>query len=201
VPTNFSISSVLPLSQRFLEGADEFLDIVGSSFISTVLTATEDHELTRNYMVVMTIMEHASPEKTASGIPASELRTFMEHMRDTLKTLSSDLHWLRSGTLKGHHELLLRTVAYFSMRPSFLKVFLVNEGMEAVAKFYASRKKNDTPDHIVAQSILLLVNSALMSLSEEGTNVKKGIVLLRKQVFLGSLFAAFLWIPNMLLVL
>jgi hypothetical protein len=168
------------------EGADEFVDNVGSCFISTALTATEDQELTRSYMMMITIMEHASPEKTASGIPASELHTFMDHTRDTLKTLSSDRNWLRSGTLNEHRELLLRTVYYFSLRPSFLKIFLANEGMEAVAKFYASRKKNDTPDHMVAQLILLLVSSALMGLSEEGVHLERGFSTIEKTGLLGQ---------------
>jgi hypothetical protein len=36
------------------------------------------------------VIENASPEKIALGIPESELRTFIEHTRDTLDTLSSD---------------------------------------------------------------------------------------------------------------
>jgi hypothetical protein len=171
------------------EGADEFVDNVGSSFISTVLTATEDqedHELTPVYALILAVAKNASPDKIASGIPESELRTFIEHMRDTLDTTSFDRNWLRSGTLNEHHELLLRAVACFSMHSSFLKIFLANEGMEAVAKLYASRKKNDTPDRIVAQSILLLVSNALMGLSENGAQLERGFNAIEKSGLLGQ---------------
>jgi hypothetical protein len=123
------------------KGAGEFIDTVGSYFISTNLTATGDRELMLAYMMMITVIQHASPEKIASGIPESELHTFIEHTLNTLDMLSTNRNWLRSGILKVYHELLLRVVARFLSQPFFLKIFLSNGGMEAVAKFYASRKK------------------------------------------------------------
>jgi hypothetical protein len=61
------------------ENADDFVDTIGTYFISTNLTATDDQELTAAYMMMLTIIEHASPEKIASGIPESELRTFIDY--------------------------------------------------------------------------------------------------------------------------
>jgi hypothetical protein len=126
------------------EGADEFVDTVGTDFISTNLTATDGQELTFAYTIMVAFAQNASSERIASGIPESELRTFIEHTRDTLRTLSSNRNWLRSGTVSMCHQTLLQAIAAFSGHPLFLVVFLSNEGMEAVAKFYASRKKNDT---------------------------------------------------------
>ena len=70
------------------EGADEFVDNVGTDFISTSLTATDGHELTFVYTIMVAFAENASQEKIASGIPESELRTFIEHTRNTLRTQS-----------------------------------------------------------------------------------------------------------------
>jgi hypothetical protein len=154
------------------EGADDFVDTVGTDFISTNLTAANDAELMFAYTMITSISDHASPEKIASGIPESELRTFVEHSRDTLKTLSTDRTWLRSGTVSMWHNLLLQAVASFSKHPSFLKIFVSDEGMEAVAKFYASRKKNDTPSQSVAQSIIFLVMNAFIALYQEGAGEK-----------------------------
>jgi hypothetical protein len=50
------------------EGADEFVDTVGTDFISTHLTATDDQELILTYTLMATVAEHASTEKIASGI-------------------------------------------------------------------------------------------------------------------------------------
>jgi hypothetical protein len=169
------------------EGADDFVDTVGTYFISTNLTTTDGQELAAAYLMMLTIIEHASPEKIASGIPESELRTFIEYTRDTLKTLSTDRNWVSSGTLKRCHELLLRTVASFLTNPSsFLKIFLSNEGMEAVAKFYASGKKNDTPSHSLAQVIVFLVSNALCFLQEEGVSNEKGFDIVEKTGLLGQ---------------
>jgi hypothetical protein len=169
VGTNFKNCRVqdvkLPDGRRFeltsREGADDYVDTVGADFISTNLITTNDTELIIAYMTIITVIEEASPEKIASGIPESELRTFIEYTRETLDTLSTDRNWLRSGTVSMRHALLLQAIACFAKHPSFLKIFLSNEGMEAVAKFYASRKKNDTPSRSVAQSIGLIVNNAL----------------------------------------
>jgi hypothetical protein len=168
------------------EGANDFVDTVGNYFISANLTATDDQELTFAYMVMRTIIAHASPEKTASGIPEAELRTFIEHSRDTLKTLSTDRYWVRSGTLKSCHGLFLRTIASFSRNPSFVKIFLSNEGMEAVAKFYASGKKNDTPSRSIAELIVVLVGNALYFLQEEGVSDEKGFDILERTGLLGQ---------------
>jgi hypothetical protein len=154
------------------EGADDLVDTVGTDFISTNLTATDHEELMFAYVIIVTVAETASPLKIASGIPESELRTFIEHTRNTLKTLSTDRNWLRSGALRRHHELLLQAVASFSRHPSFLKIFLSSEGMEAVAKFYASRKKNDTPSQCVARSIVMVVHNAIFVLTQEGAGEK-----------------------------
>jgi hypothetical protein len=95
---------------------------------------------------------HASPEKIADGIPESELRsTFVEHSRDTLDKLSTDRNWLRSGTVKDCHRNLLHTLSRFSKHLLFAKIFVSCGGMEAVAKFYASREKNDRPCPVIAE--------------------------------------------------
>jgi hypothetical protein len=148
-----SFQVVLPNGRNvelcYKEGADEFVDTVGTEFISMNLTAAGDQELIFAYIMMTAVAMKASPEKIASGIPESDLRTFIEHSLDiTLHTLSTDCNWIRSGTVSKLHELLLRAVASFSMHPSFVKIFLSNEGMEAVAKFYASRKKNDSPSFL-----------------------------------------------------
>jgi hypothetical protein len=162
----------LDLSSK--KGADEFVDTFGSAFISTSLTATDDQELKFAFELMKTVAHNASPEKIASGIPESELRTFVEHMRDTLDTLSTDRNWLRSGTVPTRQGILLPAIVYASMHPSFVKIFLSNEGMEAVAKFYASRKKNTTPNTCVAQMILMLVNNAFCVLTREG-HIRKSV--------------------------
>jgi hypothetical protein len=156
------------------EGADEFVDTVGTDFISTNLTTVDYHELGLAYSLIFAVAKNASPEKIASGIPESELRTFIEHTRNTLDTLSTDRSWLRTGTVSVCHEPLLQAVAFLAEHPSFLKVFISNEGMEAVAKLYASRKKNDKPSHKVAQLILILVNNSLCGLEEEAVSDERG---------------------------
>jgi hypothetical protein len=95
------------------EGADEFVDTVGTDFISMNLTATDCQELTFPCTIIVAFTEYASPEKIASGIPESELRTFIEHSRDTLKKLSSNRNWLRSGTVSKCHQTLLQAIAAF----------------------------------------------------------------------------------------
>jgi hypothetical protein len=59
------------------EGAHEFVDTVGTDFISTNLTTINSDELTCAYMMMIALAEYASTEKIASGIPESELRTFI----------------------------------------------------------------------------------------------------------------------------
>jgi hypothetical protein len=86
--------------------ADEFLDTVGTDFISTNLTATDNQELHFAYMLLLVVGLSASPEKIASRIPESELRTLVDHTRHTLDTLSTDRDWLRSGTVSMDHALL-----------------------------------------------------------------------------------------------
>jgi hypothetical protein len=152
------------------EGVDEFVDAIGTDFISTNLTTTDDQELTLAYTLMIIVNRRASPEKFVAAFPESELRTFIEHTRNTLETLSTDRNWLRSGTVSECHVRLLQNVACLSRHSSFFKLFHANEGMEAVAKFYASRKMNDTPNHKVAQPILLLVDQALLGLTEEGAS-------------------------------
>jgi hypothetical protein len=67
------------------EGADEFVDAVGTAFISTNLTAAiDDEQLDLAYTMMVMVAKNASPEKIASGIPESELCTFIEHTRGTL---------------------------------------------------------------------------------------------------------------------
>jgi hypothetical protein len=80
------------------KGADEFVDTVGTDFMSTNLTATDDQELQFAYMLLLMVADNASPEKIASGIPESELRMLAHHSRDTFDMLSTDSNWLRSGT-------------------------------------------------------------------------------------------------------
>jgi hypothetical protein len=155
------------------EGADDFVGAVGTDFISTNLTATDDEEddeeLAVAYGMMRMVIENASPEKIALGIPESELRTFIEHTRDILYTLSSDRNWIRSGALSICHELLLQVVAAFSKQIWFFKILChSNEAMEAFAKFYASRKKNDTPNRKVAHLIVMIVNNAIAFLVQDG---------------------------------
>jgi hypothetical protein len=167
------------------EGCDKFVDSVGTDFISTNLTGTDDQELTFAYALIE-VVRNASPEKIASGIPESEILTFIEHMRDTLDTLSTDRKWLRSGTVSMGHEMLLDIVASFAKHPSFLKIFISNEGMEAFAKFYASRKMNDTPNHKVSELIVLLVNNSYCYLPQEGLSQEKGLRTIEKTGLLGE---------------
>jgi hypothetical protein len=168
------------------KGADEFLDTVGTDFISTTLTATDNQELECAYMLLLMVGANASSEKIASGIPESELRMLVDYMKDTLDTLSTDRNWLRSGTVSKYHELLFTVVASFSENPSFFKIFLSNEGMEAVAKFCASRKKNGTPTECVGHLIRLLVNNALLVLTEEGVSEEKVLGTIEKTGLLGQ---------------
>jgi hypothetical protein len=109
------------------EGADQFVDTVGTHFISTNLTATDDESLTRAYLMISIVIRDASPEKIASRIPESEIRTFIEHTRDALDTLSTDHNWLRSGTLSISHAPLMNVVTGFVLNKSFLKTFLHSE--------------------------------------------------------------------------
>jgi hypothetical protein len=66
-------------------------------------------------------------------------------------------------------------------------VFLSNEGMEAVAKFYASRKKNDTPNHRVAKSILFLAANTLGVLLQDGASLEKVLGTMEKAGLLRQL--------------
>jgi hypothetical protein len=198
---NASFQVVLPNGRNVelfsKEGADECVGVVGTDFISTSLTATNDVELSFTYLMMLTVIGNVSPEKIASGIPESELRTFVEHTLDTLDTLSTDSNWLVSGTLNQPHELLLQTDVAFSKQPSFVKVCFSSEGMEAVAKFYASRGKNDTRNHKVAQMFLHLSIMYFLSSNKKKVPLAKNcLVPWRKRVFLDSSFAAFLSIPD-----
>jgi hypothetical protein len=170
------------------KGANEFVDTVGNDFMSTSLAATDDQELQFAYVTMLMVADNASPEKIASGIPESELRTLVDHSRETFNMLSTDSKWLHSGTVSEFHGLLFRVVASFSKFLSYAKVFLSNEGMEAVAKFYASRKKNDTPNNSVAEFIHVLVNNALCVLTqEEGLSSEKALGTVEKTGLLGQL--------------
>jgi hypothetical protein len=179
-------ASAQGLSLDSKEGADYFVDIVGHDFISKHLTATYNKELITAYDMMIAVAKHGSTQKIASGIPESELRTFIEHARDTLDTLSTDRNWLRSGTVSTCHERLLHAIACFANHPSFIKIFLSNEGMEAVANFYASRTKNDTPSQSLAKLIVLLVNNALWGLEQEGVSREKGFGTIEKTGLLGQ---------------
>jgi hypothetical protein len=180
----------LPNGRKFKlgsrRGADNFVDTVGTDFISTNLTAADDQELTCAYALMDMVSFYASPEKIALGIPESELRIFIEQTRDTLDTLSTDRNWLRSGTVSACHERLLSAVSCFSKHPSFVKIFISDEGMEAVAKFYASRKMNDTPNHKVAGYVVLLVNNLFCYLPQEGLSQEKGLRTIEKTGLLGQ---------------
>jgi hypothetical protein len=171
---------------RSKEGADEFVDTVGTNFISMNLTAADNQELTPVYALILAVAKNASPEKIASGIPESEIRTFIEHMRNMLATISTDRNWLRSGTVSICHERMLQVVTHFVSHPWFLKTFISNDGMEAIGKFYASRKKNDAPNRSVAQSILTLVNNSFIVLTREGLSYEKGFGIIEKTGLLGQ---------------
>jgi hypothetical protein len=84
------------------------------------------------------------------------------------------------------HQFLLKAVACFLGHPSFVKIFLSNEGMEAVAKFYASHKKNDAPNICVAELILILVNNTLCVLAQEGLSREKVFGTIEKTGLLGQ---------------
>jgi hypothetical protein len=174
----------LDLASR--DDADAFVDAVGTDFISTSLTATDDQELIYVYMTMVSVSENASREKIAAGFSQSEFRTFIEYTRKTFKTLSTDRNWLRSGTVSQCHEMLIQTVASFSQHPSFFKIFHSEKGMEEVAKLYASRKKNDTPSQSVAQFILLLVQNALISLGKKGLSHEEAFCAVEKTGLLGQ---------------
>jgi hypothetical protein len=167
------------------EGADEFVDTVGTDFISTNLTSANDEELNLAYKLMIAVAENVSPEMIASGIPESELRIFIEHtLKILFKTLFADRNWLRSGAVSQCHEMLLQTVASFSQHPSFLKIFLSSTGMEAAAKFYASRKKKNTPSRGAAQLIVFLVNNSLCAFIQEGLREEKVFGILEKTCLL-----------------
>jgi hypothetical protein len=168
------------------EGAHEFVDAVGTDFISTNLTAANDEELTAAYFFMLLVDSNASPEKIDVGFPESEFLIFIEHTKATLQTLSTDRDWLRSGTVSMCHELMLQTAAVFTRHPSFHALFLSNKGMEAVVKFHASRKKNDTPNNEVARSVLLLFNNAIFVFTEEDTRYEKAFGILEKSGILGQ---------------
>jgi hypothetical protein len=131
--------------------------------------------------------EHASTEKIASGIPESELRTFIKHTLNTLKTLSTGRNWLRSGTVSKCHVVLLQTAACFTKHSSFLKIFLSNEGMETVAKFYAYHKKNKTPSKSVAHLIVSIVSNSICGFEQEGVSDEKAFGTIEKTGLLGQL--------------
>jgi hypothetical protein len=137
-------------------------------------------------MLLFMVGVSASPEKIASGILKSELHTLVDHTRHTLDTLSIDSKWLRSGKVSKYHELLFQAVAAFSAHPSFVKTFLSNGGMEAFAKFYASRKKHDTHNNCVAQLIQVLVNYTLRFLAQEGLSKEKILGTIEKTGLLGQ---------------
>jgi hypothetical protein len=180
------------------EGADEFIEAVGTDFISRNLTATNDAELSTTYMIMSTVVGSASPEKIADGFPEPELHTFVEHTRDTLDILSTDRTWLRSGKLPIPQLILLQIVSSFWKHPSFVKIFLSNEVIEALAKFYASRKKNDTPNTpAVADTIIILVRFIL---AQEGLSDEIVFGTIEKTGLLGQ-FAFLQLIPNVLPVL
>jgi hypothetical protein len=105
------------------EGADEFVGTVGNDFISMNLTAADDSELTFANQLIFLVSERASLVKIASGIRESELRTFIEHPRDTFDTLSTDRNWLHSGTVSMCHHRLMEAIACFARHSSFLKVY------------------------------------------------------------------------------
>jgi hypothetical protein len=124
--------------------------------------------------------------RRALGIPESELRTLVDHTNDTLSTLSTDRKWLRSGTVSKCQEVLLKVIAFFSAHPSFSKIFLYNDGMEAVANFCASHKKNKTPTNCVAELILILVNNILFVPAQEGVSEEKVLGTIEKTGLLGQ---------------
>jgi hypothetical protein len=181
---------ILPNGRIFLldsrESADDFVDTVGTDFFSTNLTATNDAELTNAYLLMRLVNGNASPEKIDAGFPESELRIFILHARESLKTLSTDRNWLRSGTVSMCHEMLLKTVACFSVHPSFLKIFISNKGMEAVAKFYSSRRKNNKPNNDVAQLIVSLVTNALCAFELQGVSDERAFSILEKTGVVGQ---------------
>jgi hypothetical protein len=190
---NVMLCQVLLPNGRKLElnskkDADEFIDTVGTDFMSTSLTAADDPgELIFAFTLMITVAHNASPEKIASGIPGSEFRTFVEHMRDSLDMLSTDRHWLRWGTMSSYHMLSMAVAVSFSKHSSFFKIFLSDGGMEAVAKFYASRKKHDTPnDNNVPDAIGRLVNNAFCVLTQEGFSDEKALDTIEKTGLLGQ---------------
>jgi hypothetical protein len=169
------------------EGADEFVGAVGTDFISMNLTAWGETKLGYVYSLMETVAEHASPKKIADGIPESELRTFVEHSRDTLDTLSTDRHWLRRGRISPYHKQLLHTLTCFSMHLSFAKIFVSHGGMEAVAKFYASREKNDKPCPFIAERIVRLASNFLDAvLEQQPDSIDKSYGTLEKTGLLGQ---------------
>jgi hypothetical protein len=172
-----------------MEGADEFVEAVGIDFISTNLTTTNDNEMFVMSIIMRTVIKNASREKIAACFPESELRLFVEYMRDELDRLSKESNWLRSGELLLRYDLLMYIVASFTRHQSFVKIFYSN-GMEAVAKFYASRKqKNETPNYRVAHWIINLVDNTLSVLTQqEGLKHEKVFGTMEKAGLLGQFF-------------
>jgi hypothetical protein len=179
------------------EGANDFVDTVGTDFISTNLTTEDEEKLVIAYMIMIETTDNASTEKIAAGIPESELRTFVEHSRDILDKLSTDRTWLSSGTLERCHQKLLTALACFSNHLSFVKIFLSDGGMKSAAKFYATRVKNDRPCPGVARCIVMLVDNSIRVLLREdfhsidparrATSCKKVFGTMEKTGLLGQL--------------
>jgi hypothetical protein len=168
------------------EGADEFVDTVGSDFISPNLNTRDIQKLTHAYTLIILVAEHASTEKIASGIPESELHTYIEHTLNKLDKLSIDRNWLRSGTVSKCQIFLLLTIACFAKHSSFLKIILSSEVMEAVAKFYASRKKNDKRSLSVAETILRIVDNVFVTLKNDNFSDERVFGILEKTGLLGQ---------------
>jgi hypothetical protein len=191
-----SLQVVLPNGRKVelssKEGADEFVETVGTEFISTSLTATsltamDNQEPTQLYALMCFVICNASPDKIASGIPESELHIFIAQIRDSLGALSTDYNWLRSGAVPMYHEPLIRIMAGLSSQPSFLKAFLSNGGMEAVAQLYASRGQNGRPSHpVVAALIRILITNTVASFEQKGLSYEKGFNTIEKTGLLGQ---------------
>jgi hypothetical protein len=188
----FSFQVVLPNGRTLelcsKEGADEFVGTAGTDFISTNMTTRDDSRDIYVYRLMGDVAKHAFSEKIAAGIPESELRTFVKHSRDTLDTLSTDRNWLCSGKISPYHQQLLNTLTCFLRHLSFVKIFVSDGGMEAVAKLYASREKNDRPCPVVAECIVHIATHFLnVVLGQQLDSVEKSFGILERTGLLGQL--------------
>jgi hypothetical protein len=189
------------------EGANEAVAVMGIGFLSANLnevdgpvamsraslqnTTDASHRtqyiesIFRSYLMLGALADKASPEKVASCIPESELKSLVDHIRSALGTISADRKWLRTGSLEKHDLELLHIIMVYAHHESFLKVFIAGGGFEAVTQLCASRK--DVPSPHVCSAILIILHDSQVTLRQE-RGVEKAFGILQKSGLLGQAF-------------